>query len=84
MDKPVSPTGQPLFKPEWVKLALALYASLVALGEMLPEHTVGAKALKIGLLILGPLLGMVSPGLRSPAPEQPKGIVGVVKVDDEQ
>lgn len=58
-----SPTGRPLIPPALVPWLTAVGALAVALEQVLPPHTVAAKAAH-AVVAVAALLGLVSPGWR--------------------
>lgn len=59
-----SPTGLPVMGPLLVKVAFAVVAICGVLAQTLPAHTIAAKVCFSVATILGPILGVASPGLR--------------------
>lgn len=68
MSDPVSPTGFPMLPPKLVPwlLGLGTIAYAISAGDLLPDHTIGARVADwfSGIAML---LGLVSPGLRKQA-----------------
>lgn len=64
---PASPTGFPMLPPKIVPwlVGVATIAFAISQGDLLPDHTIGAKVAD-WVSGLAMLLGLVSPGLRKP------------------
>lgn len=58
-----SPTGAPMVSPKVVPWIIALVGAAGVAMASLPEHTLGYK-IAAGIVALGGLFGIVSPGLR--------------------
>jgi hypothetical protein len=61
---PPSPTGTPVLPPQLVPILTGIIGIAGVLGQVLPPHTIAAKACVIISLNIGPLLAMMSPGIR--------------------
>lgn len=71
VQKQVSPTGEPNLPPAWVKPLMAVYLAMAGLAGYLAFYTTDNAIInKVGfilggiLAVLGPLLGIASPGAR--------------------
>lgn len=70
VEKQVSPTGEPQVPTSWVKPLMAIYVALAGLAGYLALLENNEVAKKVGvvlggvLAVLGPLLGIASPGWR--------------------
>jgi hypothetical protein len=64
LNQPPSPTGTPVIPPSLVPILAGLVGVAGVLSQVLPQHTVAVKVCVIISLNLGPLLGMLSPGIR--------------------
>jgi hypothetical protein len=61
-----SPTGIPIVSPKVVPWILAVVGIAAVAMQALPEHTIGYKV-AAGIVALGALFGVASPGLRTKA-----------------
>lgn len=72
-----SPTGLPYIPPKVVPWVAAAIAAAGIATQFLPAHTIGFKV-AAGIVALGGVLGIVSPGARKAAPSldeaQAKGL----------
>lgn len=59
-----SPTGTPLIPPRAVPFISAGLVIAGALAQVVPQQTVAGRVLSLITSILGPLFGVLSPGLR--------------------